>query len=95
MGRPSKYPEEFRREAVERYRSSDRSRCQVAESLGISDRSLRGSKKPTPLMSLARSMLMIGRLVELLPTVGGSPMPSAQTVTGAGGAMGGPRISAS
>jgi hypothetical protein len=24
MGRPSKYPEEFRREAVELYRSSDR-----------------------------------------------------------------------
>ena len=40
MGRPSKYPEEFRREAVELYRSSDRPRCQVAESLGISDGSL-------------------------------------------------------
>ena len=40
MGRPSKYPEEFRREAVELYRSSDRPRCQIAESLGISDGSL-------------------------------------------------------
>lgn len=40
MGRPSKYPEEFRREAVELYRSSDRPRCQVAKSLGISDGSL-------------------------------------------------------
>ena len=40
MGRPSKYPEEFRREAVQLYRSSDRPRCQVAESLGISDNSL-------------------------------------------------------
>ncbi len=40
MGRPSKYPEEFRREAVELYRRSDRPRCQVAESLGISDGSL-------------------------------------------------------
>ena len=40
MGRPSKYPEEFRREAVELYRSSDRARCRVAESLGISDGSL-------------------------------------------------------
>lgn len=40
MGRPSKYPEEFRREAVELYRSSDRPRCKVAESLGISDGSL-------------------------------------------------------
>ncbi len=37
MGRPSKYPEEFRREAVELYRSSDRPRCEVAKSLGISD----------------------------------------------------------
>lgn len=40
MGRPSKYPEEFRREAVELYRSSDRSRVEVAKSLGISDGSL-------------------------------------------------------
>ena len=39
-GRPSKYPEEFRREAVELYRSSDRPRCKIAESLGISDGSL-------------------------------------------------------
>ena len=35
-----RYPEEFRREAVELYRSSDRPRCKVAESLGISDGSL-------------------------------------------------------
>ena len=40
MGRPGKYPEEFRREAVELYRSSDRSRAEVAKSLGISDGSL-------------------------------------------------------
>jgi transposase len=40
MGRPSRYPEEFRREAVELYRSSDRSRAGVARSLGISDGSL-------------------------------------------------------
>lgn len=42
MGRPSKYPEQFRREAVESYRSSDRPRCKIAESLGISDASLAG-----------------------------------------------------
>ena len=40
MGRSSKYPEEFRREAVELYRSSDRSKAEVARSLGISDGSL-------------------------------------------------------
>jgi transposase len=40
MGHPSKYPEEFRREAVALYRSSDRPRAQVAKSLGISDGSL-------------------------------------------------------
>lgn len=40
MGHPSKYPEEFRREAVALYRSSDRSRAEVAKSLGISDGSL-------------------------------------------------------
>lgn len=40
MGRPGKYPEEFRREAVELYRSSDRPRAEVARSLGISDGSL-------------------------------------------------------
>lgn len=40
MGRPAKYPEEFRREAVALYRGSDRSRAEVAKSLGISDASL-------------------------------------------------------
>jgi transposase len=40
MGHPSKYPEEFRREAVALYRSSDRPRSEVARSLGISDGSL-------------------------------------------------------
>ena len=40
MGRPQKYPEEFRREAVALYRSSERSRAEVAKSLGISDGSL-------------------------------------------------------
>ena len=35
-----RYPEEFRREAVELWRSSDRPRCRVAESLGISDGTL-------------------------------------------------------
>ena len=40
MGRPQKYPDEFRREAVALYRSSDRSRVEVAKSLGISDGSL-------------------------------------------------------
>lgn len=40
MGRPGKYPEEFKREAVELYRSSDRPRCEVAKSLGIADGSL-------------------------------------------------------
>ena len=40
MGRSSRYPEEFRREAVELCRSSDRPRVEVARSLGISDGSL-------------------------------------------------------
>lgn len=40
MGRPQKYPEEFRSEAVALYRSSDRSRAEVAKSLGIADGSL-------------------------------------------------------
>ena len=40
MGRPAKYPEEFRREAVALYRSSDRSRAETARSLGISDGAL-------------------------------------------------------
>ncbi len=35
-----RYPEEFRREAVELARSSDRPRYLVAESLGVSDGSL-------------------------------------------------------
>lgn len=41
MGRPSKYPAEFRREAVELVRSSGRSRAEIARSLGISDNTLR------------------------------------------------------
>ncbi|MET0780703.1 MAG: transposase [Microbacterium sp.] len=41
MGRPSKYPSEFRREAVELVRSSGRSRAEVARSLGVSDNTLR------------------------------------------------------
>lgn len=40
MGRPSKYPPEFRREAVELVRSSDRTIAEVARSLGISDGTL-------------------------------------------------------
>lgn len=40
MGRPAKYPEEFRREAVELVRTSDRSIIEVARSLGISDSTL-------------------------------------------------------
>ena len=35
-----KYPEEFRREAVDLWRASDRPRCQVAASLGNSDGTL-------------------------------------------------------
>ena len=40
MGRPSKYPPEFRREAVELVKTSGRSRIEVARSLGISDNTL-------------------------------------------------------
>ena len=40
MGRPSKYPDEFRHEAVELVRSSGRSMADVARSLGISDATL-------------------------------------------------------
>lgn len=35
MGRPSKYPPEFQREAVELARTSDRPRVEVARSLGV------------------------------------------------------------
>lgn len=48
MGRPSKYPEEFRREAVALRRSSQRPRCKVAEDLGISDASLASWEKEFP-----------------------------------------------
>jgi len=40
MGRPSRCPAEFRREAVELCRSSDRPRVEVARSLGIADDTL-------------------------------------------------------
>jgi transposase len=35
-----RYPEEFRREAVQLYRRSDRPRVEIARSLGVSDGSL-------------------------------------------------------
>lgn len=40
MGRPSSYPVEFRREAIELVRSSGRTRAEVARSLGVSDTAL-------------------------------------------------------
>jgi transposase len=40
LGRPSKYPSEFRREAVELVRTSGRPRVEIARSLGISDNTL-------------------------------------------------------
>jgi transposase len=40
VGRPSKYRPEFRREAVELVKSSERPRVEVARSLGISDNTL-------------------------------------------------------
>ena len=41
MGRPSRYPEEFRREAVQLALSSDESRAAVARRLGVNETSLR------------------------------------------------------
>jgi transposase len=40
VGRPSKYPPEFRREAVELVKTSERPRVEIARSLGISDNTL-------------------------------------------------------
>jgi transposase len=40
LGRPSKYPPEFRREAVELVKTSERPRVEIARSLGISDSTL-------------------------------------------------------
>lgn len=40
LGRPSKYPPEFRREAVELVRTSGRTVIDVARSLGITDSTL-------------------------------------------------------
>ena len=41
MGRPSRYPSEFRAEAVELVRSSGRPRAEIARSLGLSDTTLK------------------------------------------------------
>jgi transposase len=41
MGRPSRYPEEFRREAVHLALSSDESRAAVARRLGVNETTLR------------------------------------------------------
>lgn len=41
MGRPSKYPPEFRAEAVELVHTSGRPRAEIARSLGLSDSTLK------------------------------------------------------
>jgi transposase len=41
LGRPSRYPEEFRREAVQLALSSDESRAAVARRLGVNETTLR------------------------------------------------------
>ena len=41
MGRPSRYPEEFRREAVQLALSSEESRAAIARRLGVNETSLR------------------------------------------------------
>ena len=41
MGRPSKYPEEFRREAVALALSTEESRASVARRLGVNETTLR------------------------------------------------------
>jgi transposase len=40
VARPSKYPPEFRREAIELVKTSGRPRVEIAKSLGISDSTL-------------------------------------------------------
>ncbi len=40
MGRPSIYPAEFRREAIELVKTSGRPRAEIARSLGVSDTAL-------------------------------------------------------
>ncbi|CAM3245413.1 transposase [Nocardioides dubius] len=42
MGRPSKYPTEFRTEAVRLVLTTDKSMAEVARDLGISDKTLAG-----------------------------------------------------
>lgn len=42
MGRPSKYPVEFRREAVELTKTSGRSQADIARSLGVNVQTLSG-----------------------------------------------------
>lgn len=42
MGRPSKYPAEFRAEAVRLVLTTDKSMAEVARDLGISDKTLGG-----------------------------------------------------
>ena len=41
MGRPSKYPAEFRDEAVQLVETSGRPRAEIARSLGLSDSTLK------------------------------------------------------
>lgn len=47
MGRPSKYPAEFRTEAVRLVLTTDKSIASVARDLGISDKTLAGGSART------------------------------------------------
>ena len=59
MGRPNKYPEEFRREAVELYRSSDRSRSEVPRGRQcLTPSSMKCQKPVSKKLGQLQSMLM-------------------------------------
>lgn len=47
MGRPSKYPVEFREQAVELVKASDKPLAHVARDLGINDTTLGNWVRPT------------------------------------------------
>ena len=86
MGRPAKYPEEFKREAVELYRSSDRPRVEVAKSLGISDGSLAAWVKQALTQALivaawTRARMRWPTVAEMRPT---PPTPRRTDVSGIG-----------
>ncbi len=81
MARPSNYPEEFRREAVQIALATEDSRASVARLLGVNETTL-PNRWPTTYPNRPGAA---GAFEECVPACSTSPPPDANTTVGDGG----------